>query len=345
MAVTLKEIAQYAGVSVGTASAALNNRSSVSPETKARVLDVAVSMGYTRQNRLPTHTDSHDVKVIGLLIKHDLGHFWEETNPFYSRIQLGVSRACENNRISLMVGTIDVDKSNRPVSTPAMISDQQIDGLILAGTFIDDTVTFIRRKTDLPIVLIDSYAKDWLCDSVVTDNVGGARQAVRHLIELGHHRIGLVGWNPQSPPSIQERRQGYLEAILEHSLEPYIVPSELSREGGEAGAIELLSQPQRVSAIFSCNDLTGFGVIAGAQKLGLSVPHDLSLIGFDNIDLSKEITPAMTTIHIHKSWMGVMGVQLLLDRVRNPERPVVTMAVSVDLVMRNSVSIPFDHVS
>jgi LacI family transcriptional regulator len=334
MSVTLKEIAQMAGVSVGTASAALNNRPTVSPETRARVIDVAVSLGYARQDQIEAEV-RRDLKVVGLLIKHDLGARWEEANPFYSRIQLGVQRACESSHISLMVGTIEVDASNRPISMPNMLNGQHVDGLILAGAFIDDAVTTIQRRIDVPVVLVDGYAKNWRCDSIVTDNIGGARQAVQYLVTRGHRHI--------APPSIHERRQGYLDILQEYALESYIVETELSREDGEAGAAELFARAPHITAFFGCNDDTALGVLAAARKTGRTVPGDLSLVGFDNIDLSKEITPALTTIHVHKSWMGAMSVQALIDRVRHPKRPKVTTVVSTDLIVRDSVR-PVDEV-
>lgn len=335
---TLREIAEAAGVSVGTVSATLNNRSSVAASTKAKVLDVAVSLGYEpkRRNRL---ADDVDLGVIGLLIKHNIGSYWE-TNPFYSRVQLGVTNTCHQHEIGLMVANVEVDESNHPISWPTMINEQRINGLIMAGAFIDDTVHMFKRKSDIPIVLVDGYAPYMNCDTVVTDNRGGAHKAVRHLVEQGHTHIGLLGWNPHSPPSIQQRQQGYLDILGENGLEPFIAHTELSRHGGEAGARMLLSNGQKVTALLCCNDETAFGAMSAARDLGLAIPQDLSLIGFDNLDMARETVPALTTIHVHKSWMGALGVQTLIERVRNPERPHITIVLSTDLVERDTVSRP-----
>lgn len=333
---TLKEIAEIAGVSVGTASAALNDRPTVSPETRARVMDVAVSLGYALKLK-PRQPNDAKIGVIGLLIKHDLGLVWD-TNPFYSRIQLGVTNTCQRHNISLMVANIEVDASNHPMQWPAMINQQQIDGLIMAGAFIDDTIQMARRKSELPIVLVDSYAPNLRCDSIVTDNAGGAHKAVRYLIENGHTRIGLAGWNPLSPPSIHQRKQGYLEAVSECGLEPFIVETELSRLGGQAAVQELLGRSRQVTALFCCNDETAIGALSTIREMGLKIPQDVSVIGFDNIDLAGETTPPLTTIHVHKSWMGSLGVQALTERVRNPEQPKITTIISTDLVIRDTVT-------
>lgn len=340
---TLKEIAEIAGVSVGTASAALNDRPTVSPVTRARVMDVAVSLGYTLKVK-PHQPKEMEIGVVGLLIKHDLGLVWD-TNPFYSRIQLGVTNTCQRHNISLMVANIEVDASNHPIQWPAMINQQQIDGLIMAGAFIDDTVQIIRhklirRKLELPIVLVDSYAPNLRCDSIVTDNIGGARKAVGYLVENGHTRIGLAGWNPLSPPSIRQRKQGYLEALSEFGLEPFIVESALSRLGGQTAAQELLGRRRKVTALFCCNDETAIGALSAIREMGLNIPQDVSVIGFDNIDLAGETIPPLTTIHVHKSWMGALGVKTLIERIRNPEQPKITTVLSTDLLIRDTVSHP-----
>lgn len=333
---TLKEVAALAHVSIGTASSALNNRPSVAAETRARVLDAAISLGYpVKQRELePCETN---LEVIGLLVKHDVGLEWN-SNPFYSRIQLGVANACRRNHINLMFANIEVDPSNHPVSWPAMIDENRIDGLILAGAFIDGTVAQIRRKVPIPIVLVDSYAPNLSCDSIVTDNVGGVTQAVQHLYGRGHRRIGLVGWNPDSPPSIHERHKGYLQSLHELGLEAYIMPGGLNRDAGYHATRQLLTEHPEITAIFACNDDTALGVMSAARDLNLQVPHDLSVIGFDDIDIAAEITPALTTIHVHKSWMGTMSVQALIERARSPHQPKITTVVSTHLVERETVS-------
>ncbi len=335
---TIKEIAEAAGVSVGTVSSALNDRPNVSTETRARVLDVAISLGYILKVKAIEPVEV-ELGVIGLLIKHDHGLVWD-TNPFYSRVQLGVTNTCQRLHVSLMVANIEVDASNHPITWPAMINQQRIDGLIMAGAFIDDTVQMIKRKTDIPIVLVDSYAPNLRCDSIVTDNVGGAHKAVSHLLENGHTRIGLAGWNPLSPPSIHQRKQGYVEALAAFGLEPFIAETELSRQGGQAAVAKLFEHSPQVSALFCCNDETAIGAMSALRELNLSIPLDVSVIGFDNIDLAAETSPALTTIHVHKSWMGSLGVQALIERVRNPEQPKITTILTTDLVSRETVAQP-----
>ena len=144
---TLREVAEMAGVSIGTASQALNNRPNVSPETRARVMDAAITLGY--------HKDIHNnhvenpISVIGMLVKHDYG-LEVTVNPFYSHVERGVERECRLRNIGLMYSSIEVDHQNRPVIWPSMISEQRVDGLLLIGTFIEDTVEQVQRRIQNP---------------------------------------------------------------------------------------------------------------------------------------------------------------------------------------------------
>jgi DNA-binding LacI/PurR family transcriptional regulator len=336
--VTLRDVANLAGVSIGTASQALNNRPNVAPETRARVIDAARTLGYRKEPIVEVRQS--ELEILGLITKHDLGEP-HEANPFYSYIEAGVESECARQQISLMYATVEVDPSNHPVAWPTMISEQHMDGLILAGTFIEQTVDLFQRRTDVPIVLVDSYAPNLPFDSVVIDNTPAAMTAIEYLIENGHTRIGLIGWNEQSPPSVQERQIGYRQALQKHDIErAYVQPSGLNREQGAEALRRLLGRHPQVTAVFACNDLSALGVLSGAREMGLDVPRDLSVIGFDNIAMAQEIIPPLTTIHVHKTWLGALSVRRLLERAREPAQPKVTIALSTELVVRGSVASP-----
>jgi LacI family transcriptional regulator len=335
--VRLQDVADLAGVSIGTASQALNNRPGVAAETRIRVVDAARTLGY------PMDAPNVDVvnggfEVIGMLVKHDVV-LPPEVNPFYAYVQAGVERACRERKINLMYANVEVDASNRPVAWPTMITEQRIDGLILVGTFIEDTVDKFKRRTDVPIVLVDSYAPGLPYDSVVIDNAPGASSAVAHLIERGHRHIALIGSNEASPPSILERRHGYLQTLEAHHIsDVYIEPSSsVTKESGYTATKALLARAPKVTALFACNDLAALGALNAARDMGISVPEQLSIVGFDNIDLAREVAPPLTTIHVYKTWLGSLGVRQLVDRVRNPDQPKVSITVATALVERASV--------
>lgn len=337
--VTLHDVAKLAGVSIGTASQALNNRPSVAQDTRVRVLDAARTLGYPFKET-DNGTGENPLSIIGLLTKHDYG-FPFEVNAFYSYIQAGVESECRRHNMSLMFSNIEVDPSNHPVVWPAMITEQRIDGLILAGTFIENTIGLLGQRVDIPIVLVDSYAPNLPFDSIVIENITGATTAINHLVAQGHTHIGVIGWAKNSPPSINERYIGYNRALEAHSISArYVEESGLNREEGYRAAAQLLQRAPEITAIFACNDLTAIGAIHAARDMGLTVPDDLSIIGFDNIDLAKEITPALTTIHVYKTWLGIFGVRQLIARALNPEQPKTSTTIMTNLVVRESTGRP-----
>ena len=320
---------------MGTASQALNNRPNVARETRARVVDAARALGYPIKSR--HEAPATDVEVIGMLMKHDFGHP-PSINPFYSQIQAGVEEECRRQHISLMYANIEVDTSNHPICGRRCSSEERIDGLLLIGTFIEDTVGMLKRRLDIPTVLIDAYAPNLPYDSVLIDNALGTRLAVEHLIEQGHTKIGLLGTNPDSPPSLLERRRAFRQVMRRHGLSyEYIEDSPLLQDPMGTALQQLLQRAPEVTAVFCAADIVALGVLSAARNLGISVPDELAIAGFDDIDMAAVVSPALTTVRVHKLWMGTMGVRQLLSRAAEPFRPKVTISVATDLVRRQSV--------
>lgn len=228
--VTLREVAERAGVSLGTASQALNNRPHVSAAARERVLLAAQELGYVPRRR----SEATSISTIGLLIKHDSGPL-PRFNYFFSYVQAGVELECHAHRINLMVAIVKTDQNNRPVDGwPRIIEEQSVDGFILVGLNVEPTFSELRQQLpNKPIVLVDSYAFGFPFDSVVIDNIGGAIQAVNYLIDRGHRHIGILGTNKHSPPDIRERREGYYWALAARQIdEVYVEESLMQREEG-----------------------------------------------------------------------------------------------------------------
>ena len=342
MSITLQDVAKLAGVSVGTASQALNNNPKVTSETRSRVIDAARTLGYIfKEKREYSASKQPEISVIGVLSKHDIGDV-TLTNPFYSHVIAGIEAECRRLGIGLMISSIEVDLQNRPVEWPAMLDNEMVNGLIFIGTQLEDTAQAVKQRLNVPTILVDSYAPNLQFDSILTDNYQGAEIAVRHLIDLGHRHIGLLGSKERSVPSIAERRKAYIDVMKAHGLfdARYIINSELYRPGVHQAALTLLREHPEITAFFACNDDTAAGAIAAAQEMGLELPKDISVIGFDNIALASELSPPLTTIHVHKNWMGILGVRFLLERAANPEKPKSTTLVSTQLVIRESTAPP-----
>jgi LacI family transcriptional regulator len=261
-----------------------------------------------------------------------------QTNQFYASVIAGIEAACRKLQINLLLATVLVDEDNHPQTLPRMLLEDDIDGLLLVGAFVDDTITRLMQRRSTPTVLVDAYAAENTYDSVVTDNFHGAYEAVSHLIQCGHRHIAMVGSLPNAYPSIEERRRGYLQALHDHGIEQqYFADSHVSRTEATAATMTLLQRAPHVTALFCCNDMVAIAVMQAVQSLGRRVPDDLSVVGFDNIDLAEHVTPALTTMHVDKTAMGRLSVQLLTHRVEFPSSGYVTSVLRPTLVERQSV--------
>jgi LacI family transcriptional regulator len=333
---TIRDVAKQASVSLGTASNVLNNKGNVSADVRSRVLSAVHTLGYKHPVRLPAE-NSVSLSVIGVISKRDLPPA-PPINPFYSHVIAGIDHECQRHNLSLMYANVDVDELNRPSAIPPMMLERQLDGIIMIGTFVEDTIHEVGKSVNMPVVLVDGYAPGSEYDSIVSDNLMGAFHAVKYLIDMGHTRIGLIGSVANAYPSIRERRKGYVKALRSAGIqEEFIVDSPLSRAGGHNATVALLQQTPSITAIFACNDEVAMGAMTAAREMGRVIPDDLSLIGFDDIDLAQEITPPLTTVHVDKVLMGVLAVRHLRDRAENPGRPALTTTLGTTLIIRESV--------
>lgn len=331
---TMRDLAKAAGFSLGTVSQALNNKPGVSSETRAKVLEVADEIGYRVRRRSKT---SGKLSVIGLLMRQDV-RLPMAANPFYTVVLAGAERECQRHGISLMYTGLEVDDRNQITRFPTALLEQNVDGYLLVGAFMQDIVAELKSWTQRDIVLVNAYAPDQMFDSIVTNNIHGAYTAVKYLIENGHRHIGLIGSMPDAHPSIRERRKGYTRALKHYGItNSYIVDTALNYESGYPATKQLLQQSPQVTAIFACNDNVAAAVMNAANDLGLSVPDDLSVVGFDDIDLAHSLVPPLTTIHVDKSLMGEIAVHLLRYRLEHPAETTLTVTLNTHLVVRRSV--------
>jgi DNA-binding LacI/PurR family transcriptional regulator len=334
---TLRDIAQTAGVSVSTVSQALNHRPGVSANVRQNILDTAAELGYRPRSMMDSGNGGR-LRTVGLITKRRNDQPLS-LNPFYAPILAGAEQECQRQNIALMYSSIEVDEDSRALAWPPLLTDERVDGLIVVGAFLPETIAHIGRQIGSRLVLVDGYAgSQEPMDSIVTDNRGGARMAVEHLIAQGHRRIGLIGSHPHSYPSIRERRAGFIEAMSAHDLPlTGIEDGLLDRQEAYDATLRLLRRAPETTALFVCNDNSAVGVLNALQKLGLNCPAEVSVIGFDDIELASAITPALTTIHVDKVLMGVLAVRNLRDRLNSPERPALTMQLGTRLIARASV--------
>ena len=334
---TMAEIAEQSGVSLSTVSLVLRDKAGVGAETRQRVLDVARELGYVPRRPAAAHAPA--ISTVGLVLKADPDSL-PAANKFYSHVVAGIEMACRRLQVNLLYATMTVDEDSRPVELPRLlVDDGAADGLLLLGAFFDEVLMRVVERRATPLVLVDSYAAVDRYDSVLSDNFEGAYQAVTHLVQRGHRHIALVGGHPQAYPSIQERQAGYQRALKDHGIaDRYLAECHIvdTAEIVEATARLLQGSPQ-VTALFGVNDDVAITAMDAARDLGRRLPDDLSVVGYDDIDVADCLTPSLTTMQVDKLGMGRLAVQLLINRIEHPEANLVRAAIRPRLVERNSV--------
>jgi LacI family transcriptional regulator len=324
--VTIRDVAAQAGVSVATVSKVLNDRYGVASETSARVREVIAELGYeaslVAQSLRNSRTD-----VIGILVA--------DLEPFSAELLKGAGDAIRHTDYELVVysaGGHARDHVGWERRYLTRLSGTLIDGAVLV------TPTVVDAGHGTPVVAVDPHAGPTDLPTIDSDNLGGARTAVEYLIGLGHRRIGFVAGRSDLQ-SAMLRETGYRRALAEAGIpvdERLLVEGQYDAEVTAAVVGQLLTAGERPTAMFAANDVSALAILEVARTLGLRVPRDLSVIGFDNIPESALCTPPLTTVEQPIREMGHRAVDLLITLIRGerPERVHVTL--DTRLVVRAS---------
>lgn len=335
--ITLNHVAQESGVSLATVSLVLRNRPGISQETRVKVLDAVERLGY-QVKVSPSTAKRGQVSRIGMLVKME-SDVSPQMNPFYSRIISGIEEACRRNGLSLLYASLPVDENNHPVEMPPLLANEDMDGLLMVGAFVDKTVMAVLGRHTYPIVLVDAYSDMERYDAVVSDNFLASYQAIEYLLNKGHRHIGLIGTEASAYPSLRDRRNGYLRALKEAGVtNTYIAEFNINRTHGYAETKQLLQENPQITALFGVNDEVSVSALRAAQELGRAVPQDLSIISYDDTVLAINASPKLTTMHVDTVAMGRAAVQMLAFRLENPGSARMTLTVHPNLVERESVS-------
>lgn len=302
---TIADVAAHAGVGAGSVSRVLNGSPKVSPATRARVLASIEALGY-QPNRLARGLSRGRFQTIAVLVS-----FF--TNPSTVERLRGIVAALEGSEYDLML--LDVESPRHREEQLASLGRRRADGVIVMSLPLTPDQVARLGSAAVSVVLVDSWAPG--IPSVVTDDREGGRIATRHLVELGHTRIAFLGEPPDNAfgfVSSARREDGYRETLLAAGLEPdeSLVRYAPHDRAEAAAAVEpLLRRPDRPTAVFACSDVQALGVLEAARRAGLDVPADLSVVGFDDVELSAYA--GITTVRQPLQESGKLGAQLLLD--------------------------------
>lgn len=324
--VTINDVARTAGVSVATVSKVINGRYGVSASTLVKVQEVIEQLGY-ESSLVARSLRSSRTNVIGILVA--------EFEPFSTELLKGTSQAIAGTGYELLAysgGGSTTPKVGWEKRYLSRLSGTLIDGAILV------TPTVVEADSGVPVVAVDPHAGPAGLPTIDSDNFAGAVTATEHLLGLGHRRIGFLAGRPDLESS-RLREEGYRAALASAGIDvdPELVRvAGYRRETAHSPARELLTLDDPPTAIFAANDQSALGTLDVARELGLSVPDDLSLIGFDNIPESAMTTPPLTTINQPIQRMGSEAITLLIRLMNGDADPDTHLTLPTELVERGS---------
>jgi LacI family transcriptional regulator len=326
---TIREVAESAGVSYATVSHVINNTRVVSQETRERVLAAMSALNY-RPNALARSLRQGKTNTMGLVLP-------DSANPFFAEISRSIEDEAFKKGYSVFLCNTELD-TQRELFYVDVLSKKQVDGIIFvaAGDQADSLDFLVHRN--LPVVMIDRDLHNVDVDAVLTDNQLGGFLATRHLIELGHTRIACIS-GPSSITPGSERIVGYRNALEQAGLvydEKLILRGDYHARSGLEITQSILEMDPRPTAIFALNDLMALGALRAASEAGCSVPADLAIVGYDDLELAQFTNPPLTTIAQPKKEIGVQAVHLLIDRMSQKSRPPRRLVLPPELIVRRS---------
>ncbi|TQJ29836.1 LacI family DNA-binding transcriptional regulator [Microbacterium sp. SLBN-146] len=308
---TIHDVAAEAGVSVATVSKAVNGRYGVAEDTVSRVLAAVEKLGY-ESSLVASSMRSRRTGVIGVLVP--------DFEPFSAEVLKGVGAALNGSSYDVV--------AYAGVRHHASTGWERRSLQRLSGTLIDAAImvtpTVLTPSIDIPVVAVDPHTGDGDFPTVASDSFGGALQATRYLLDLGHRRIGFLAGRPDLR-SAQLREAGYRQALADAGIpfDPALVAEGRYDADAAAEAARTLLSSAPPTAVFAANDLSALAVLDVAASLGLDVPGDLSIVGFDDIPEASRRTPAMTTVRQPMHRLGVVAAQFATAMLNGqpPEQP------------------------
>jgi len=329
---TLREIARRVDMDISTVSRALSGSPRVARKTKEEILSVAKQMDYF-PNSMARGLVSRKSETIGLI----LPQIFSLQGPFFSQILGSIEQTAVQNGYNLLIASEKTGDRQFPFN---LLRARRIDGLLIHNDLqqIPHLAELKREKS--PFVLVNRQDPDAQTHWVSTDDVHGAELATKHLMDLGHRRIGVVAGSLQTASSTG-RLEGYWAALKEQGLayEEGLVQEGLFERGietGWRGAEKLFAMKKPPTAIFAFSDELAVGVMQAARERGLQIPKDVALVGYDNIEYSAHLHPALTTVSQDPRAIGATSCQMLIDLLRGKSVEERQVRIPVKLIVRDS---------
>ena len=329
---SIKDIARVANVSYSTVSRALRNSPLVSVETAGLIRRIADEQGYT-VSAVARSLVTKRTRTIGVVVTN-------VADPFVGEVVSGIEEAAQARGYSLLLASCHADP-DREVRAVRLLHERRVDGILVNSSRVGALYMPLLEKMNVPIVLINNQHPGEFIFSVTIDNLNAARDATRHLVELGHRRIGYIG-NQFGLQADTDRFAGYRQVLEQADIgfQPELVThGDGKPEGGMRGMEGLLALPKPPTAVFCYNDMQAIGAMRAARIHGLRIPDDLSIVGLDDVFLASYADPPLTTIQQPMQEMGRLAAQILLDLFSggNPES---RLTFPGKLIVRQSTATP-----
>ena len=331
----MQEIAKRAGVSLGTVSHVLNNTANVREPKRTRVLEAVQEAGY-QPSQLARGLRRDTTNMIGMIIP-------DITNPFFPAVVRGAEDVAFSNGYRLILCNTDNDHAKELIHLNELRTYLPAGLIVIPSNFSDlTTQAESYRRAGTGVVCIDRLPKNWSGDSVTANNEAGAYNATRHLIQLGHTRLATIT-GPLHLTNAKERLVGFKRAMKEaklHLSPEYAQETSFDKQGGHTKTLVLLRLIPRPTAIFAGNDMIALGALLAVREAGLRCPEDISIMGFDDLDLGETTNPSLSSVSQSGYQLGSTAARLLLDRREGDTSPAKHIVLETQLNLRHSVAPP-----
>ncbi|XOV54994.1 ribose operon transcriptional repressor RbsR [Pantoea sp. App145] len=327
----MKDVARLAGVSTSTVSHVINNNRFVSEQVREKVDQAIRTLNYA-PSALARSLKINQTRTIGMLLT-------ASSNPFYSEVVRGVENSCYERGYSLILCNTegDEERMNRSLET---LLQKRVDGLLIMCTETHlPSADILNRYPSIPMVMMDWAPFEGRGDIIQDNALLGGELATQHLIDRGYRRIACIA-GPQDKTPARLRLDGFHKAMSGSGLPVlpgYVVDSDFEFQGGFNAMNQLLTLDPLPEAVFTSNDAMAVGVYHALFQAGLRVPQDIAVMGYDNIELSRYLTPPLSTIHQPKDELGELAIDTLIHRMSDPDASQQTLVLTPELVERGSV--------
>ncbi len=338
MASTLEDVARLAGVSRSTVSRVVNDHPNVRSETRDRVRQAICNSGY-QPHAVARSLATNRTHIIGIVIPEAVTTLFDD--PFFPLLLRGATEACNMHDYHLMLSLFAASADQQEMYQH-FLRNGYLDGVLVASAPLKDPVVPSLLRDHLPFISVGRHPDEQV-HYVDVDNIGGARMAVEYLIRLGHRRIATITGPLDTMPG-QDRLEGYRQTLEAHRVpakEELIVEGDFTENSGRVGMQRLLSASP--SAVFAASDVMAIGALKTLREVGLQVPQDVALVGFDDVPIASVVEPALTTVRQPIDRLGWMATEVLLSVIEDSlelegETPTHRIILPTELVVRASCS-------